>query len=62
MIAYRIASGAVFMVLGLLIFAQMLLFAVHDGARILVGVVLGLAMIAFGGHRILLATRARKPQ
>ncbi len=46
------------MVLGAIILVQMLAFAPHDGAKVIVGAVLGIAMIVFGGHRIALVWRA----
>lgn len=58
MLVYRTVSGIAAMVLGAIILVQMLAFAPHDGAKVIVGAVLGIAMIVFGGHRIALVWRA----
>lgn len=59
MLVYRGISGALAVLLGLIILWDMLSLAQRDGTKIAVGAVLGIAMIAFGVHRIALVLRAR---
>ena len=62
MLAYRAISGAVAIVLGCILLAEMATIAQRDGTKIAMGVVLGVAFIAYGAHRLWLVWQIRRAQ
>lgn len=59
LIVLRAIFSALYIGAGAVILAEMLLLAPHAGTKIVVGVVLGVAMIALGVHRLVLIRRMR---
>jgi phosphate/sulfate permease len=59
LIVLRGIFAALYIGAGAIIVAEMLLIAPHAGSRIVVGAVLGIAMIALGVHRLVLIRRMR---
>ncbi len=61
MLIYRgIVLPTGFILAGVVLLLRLVPGAVHDGLRIIPALVLGLALIALGVHRILLLRRLRK--
>ncbi len=56
----RAALAVGFVVFGSIVAARLLMYAPQAGFRIVPGIVLGLAMIALGVHRIALIVRLRR--
>lgn len=57
-IAFRGVMAVAYIVAGIVIAAKMFAFAPHAGMKIATGVVLGIAMVALGVHRLWLIRRA----
>lgn len=60
LIVLRASFAALYIVAGAIIIAEMAFAAPHAGFKIVVGIVLGAAMIALGVHRLVLISRVRR--
>ncbi len=59
MLVLRGAFAVLYMVAGAIIIAEMALTSLHAGFKVVTGIVLGVAMIALGVHRLSLIARMR---